>query len=80
MSGQAFDDVLRRARKLSPEQQRKLIEELTSAASPEDSSAPHGKTVGEALRERGLLGAMKDAPPDLGTNPKYMEGFGEHRE
>ncbi|MBX3413008.1 MAG: antitoxin family protein [Pirellulales bacterium] len=25
----------------------------------------------------GLLGCVKDAPPDLSTNPKYMEGFGE---
>ena len=25
----------------------------------------------------GIIGCIKDAPPDLSTNPKYMEGFGE---
>lgn len=25
----------------------------------------------------GLIGLIHDAPPDLSTNPKYMEGFGE---
>jgi len=25
---------------------------------------------------RHLAGALKDAPPDLATNPKYMEGYG----
>jgi len=24
-----------------------------------------------------LCGIMRNAPPDLSTNPKYMEGFGE---
>jgi len=24
----------------------------------------------------GLIGVYKDAPPDLSTNPKHMEGFG----
>jgi hypothetical protein len=24
------------------------------------------------------LGCIDDGPPDLSTNPKYMEGFGEH--
>jgi len=25
---------------------------------------------------RDLIGIVKDAPPDLSTNPKYMQGFG----
>jgi antitoxin component of RelBE/YafQ-DinJ toxin-antitoxin module len=25
----------------------------------------------------GIIGCIKDTPPDLSTNPKYMEGFGE---
>lgn len=29
------------------------------------------------LAERlGILGSIKDLPPDLSTNPEYMEGFG----
>jgi hypothetical protein len=31
----------------------------------------------EALSRRGLIGCIADGPPDLSTNPKYMEGFGE---
>ena len=23
-----------------------------------------------------LVGSVEDAPPDLSTNPKYLEGFG----
>lgn len=31
----------------------------------------------DVARRIGILGVYKDAPPDLSTNPKYMEGFGE---
>lgn len=31
----------------------------------------------DALVVTGLLGSLQDAPPDLNTNPKYMEGFGK---
>jgi predicted transcriptional regulator len=34
-------------------------------------------TFGEKLRRSGLIGCIEDAPSDLSTNPKYMEGFGE---
>jgi hypothetical protein len=27
----------------------------------------------------GIIGCAKDLPPDLSTNPAYMEGFGERR-
>ncbi len=30
----------------------------------------------DALSRDGLIGCIKDAPPDLSTNPKYMEAFG----
>lgn len=35
------------------------------------------ETVCDAMRRLGLLGSVKDGPPDLSTNPQYMEGFGE---
>ena len=35
------------------------------------------KTLYEVLDEAGLIGCIKDAPSDLSTNPKYMEGFGK---
>ena len=31
----------------------------------------------DLARRLGILGVYKDAPSDLSTNPKYMEGFGE---
>lgn len=78
MSKESYDDVLRLARQLPREQQKLLVEELTESPAPADSEEPNGKTVGEALREFGLLGSLTDVPADYGTNPKYMEGFGEH--
>jgi uncharacterized protein YlxW (UPF0749 family) len=35
------------------------------------------KTMLQRWEEAGLVGVVKDAPPDLSTNKKYMEGFGE---
>lgn len=32
----------------------------------------------DAAMRLGLIGCVKGGPPDLSTNPKYMEGFGEH--
>jgi hypothetical protein len=37
----------------------------------EDESLYH------SLQRHGLIGCIKGGPPDLSTNPKYMEGFGE---
>jgi hypothetical protein len=30
----------------------------------------------DIARRIGFIGAYKDTPPDLSTNPDYMEGFG----
>jgi predicted DNA-binding antitoxin AbrB/MazE fold protein len=35
------------------------------------------ETLYDVLSKDGWIGSIKDAPPDLSTNPKYMEGFGE---
>jgi hypothetical protein len=37
----------------------------------------HFETVYDVLERNGLIGCVKGGPPDLSTNPKYMEGFGE---
>ncbi len=47
-----------------------------------DQSCEPGKhesdeTLFDVLDEAGLVGIVKDAPPDLSTNPKHMEGFGK---
>ncbi|HEY4233070.1 MAG TPA: hypothetical protein VGM76_06575 [Lacipirellulaceae bacterium] len=31
----------------------------------------------DSLARSGFIGCIKGGPPDLSTNPKYMEGFGE---
>lgn len=36
-----------------------------------------GPTLYQLLHQAGLIGCIKDAPSDLSTNPKYMEGFGK---
>jgi hypothetical protein len=45
----------------------------------ESQIEPHnpGPTLYESLERAGLIGCVKDAPADLSTNPKYMEGFGK---
>lgn len=35
------------------------------------------KSVYDVMLEDGLIGIIEGTPPDLSTNPKYMEGFGE---
>ena len=40
-------------------------------------SSDSGPTLFELLDRAGLIGCVKDAPPDLSTNPQYMEGFGK---
>ena len=36
-----------------------------------------GETLFDILNKDGWIGSLKDAPPALSSNPKYMEGFGE---
>jgi hypothetical protein len=36
------------------------------------------ETVHAAMVRLGLLGCVQDAPADLSTNPRYMEGFGSN--
>lgn len=40
---------------------------------------PRKRTLYDAFLEAGLIGAIKGGPPDLSTNKKYFEGFGENR-
>ena len=34
------------------------------------------ETCYDVFKKAGLIGCYKGGPPDLSTNPKYMEGFG----
>jgi hypothetical protein len=44
-------------------------------------AATHGRNGNESFYDaafhRGLIGCVSGGPPDLSTNPKYMEGFGD---
>jgi hypothetical protein len=59
------------------EQVRLSIEQASGGQSAPTSAAGAG-TLHDALAVAGLLGCIDDGPTDLSTNPKYMEGFGEH--
>jgi hypothetical protein len=76
MSSNLYDDILRRAQQLSPEERRKLIDELSSEAETTRGTGD-GRTLFDALNARGLIAFMTDGPRDLSTNPEHMEGFGE---
>ncbi|MEM6392039.1 MAG: hypothetical protein AAF797_04640 [Planctomycetota bacterium] len=45
-----------------------------AASEPDEQSSPSAL---DRLMAAGVVGALKGLPPDLSTNPKYMEGFGE---
>ncbi len=48
---------------------RVAIEKLAEAEAPP-------VTCYDLLEEMGAIGIVKNAPPDLSTNPKYLEGLG----
>jgi len=84
MSDSDYDEVLRQARQLTPGEQKLLVKQLSRPApqakgneKTDDEEKPF-RSLADGLRETGFLGSLQDAPSDLATNPKYMEGFGEH--
>lgn len=63
--------------RLSPEQQKSVLdfaEFLAQKTQPPETFAGLGLSALEAARL--VMGEVGDGPPDLSTNPKYMEGFG----
>ena len=36
-----------------------------------------GESLYDAFMRHGAIGCIKGGPPDVATNPKYMEGFGK---
>ena len=55
-----------------------VFQEALSAFERNSQSAngAGAETVYAAMVRLGLLGCVTDAPEDLSTNPKHMEGFG----
>lgn len=75
MSIGPYEDILKRAREqLSDAERQKLAEEL--ARQSPDHTDQAGRTLFDALEQRGIIGSIDDAPSDLSTNPSHMEGFG----
>jgi len=59
-----------------------VFQEDASRKDGPQEDAPQEKPANErsfydAAKSAGLIGKYDDYPPDLSTNPKYMEGFGE---
>ncbi len=81
MSAGSYHDILKRVRdELSDDEQQRLVEELAKSAPSANGSNPSGRSLFDALNDRGLIGFMHDGPTDLSTNPQHMEGFGQHAE
>jgi hypothetical protein len=55
-----------------------LLDELLAAKARPRRQPRDGRSLLDAMREHGMVGAMQ-GPGDLSTNPKYMEGFGKSR-
>jgi predicted DNA-binding antitoxin AbrB/MazE fold protein len=43
---------------------------------PSSADQPN-RSLFDVFNERGLIGAIKDAPPDLSTNPLHYKDFGK---
>jgi hypothetical protein len=78
MANDRFDEILRQAREeLSPDEQFQLARALSKSASAANG-IPGQESLYDALMARGIIGSINDAPPDLGTNPIHLEGFGQN--
>ena len=77
MSTEPFGDILKRFDELSPEERERLFEQLEERQTTGRNTADSTRTLYDAFNERGLIGSIRDAPPDWSSNPKYMEGFGK---
>jgi predicted DNA-binding protein len=67
---------LERRAKLSGKTESELVRESVEAHLAED---PKRESAYDLAKRLGLVGCVKNAPSDLSTNPKYMEGFGKSR-
>ena len=80
MASDRFEEIFELAsHDLNRDEQLKLIEELAKLTrSINGNGSTPKKSLYDALNEEGMIGSITDAPPDLGINPTYMEGFGQH--
>lgn len=69
----SYRDILRVLRTLRPQKQR-TFNQTQYPATERSDTAPSVSFLDAAQQ---YAGCIKDAPPDLSTNPCYMEGYGE---
>lgn len=74
---EAFADFARKklAKESTVSLEKCLREWRAQQSMPEP--AKNGESLYERTQRAGLIGCIKNGPPDLSSNPKYMEGFGE---
>ncbi len=68
------DQLLDALRQLSPPEQRKVLEFAQRLRSSVSNESAYAKA-----KRLGIVGIMKDAPPDLSTQKTYFAGFGRER-
>ena len=56
---------------------REALEAYRSHTAEQNGNS-RGKSFLEAASKTGLIGCLHGGPPDLSSNPSYMEGFGEN--
>jgi len=58
-----------------------VLDDALRSYQPRPAKTPpngaEGPSLYEKLARKGLIGCLSGGPPDLSTNPKYMEGFGK---
>lgn len=74
--GQPAEQPGRSIKELVAEALARLREEQSSQLNPA-ASPENEETAYDAAERLGLIGCVKDAPSDLSTNPKHLEGFGQ---
>ncbi len=67
----------RRLKQLSRKLRKRESELVREALEAYCANGQKPVTCYDLALRAGFIGSAKNAPPDLSTNPKYMEGFGE---
>ncbi len=63
--------------RLARQQGKRASEVVRQAVDCYCRDQDHEPTCYDIALKAGLIGVAKNLPPDLSTNPKYMEGFGK---
>jgi hypothetical protein len=70
-----LEEFVKRFDKLTCQERDELLDQLEERRVALNEHLSERSAL-DGFKERGLLGSLKDAPPDLSTNPTHREGFG----